>query len=47
MSKMADISSNGNEDADTSFRSSATAAVHLSQRVAAVGLHGAERANEK
>ena len=36
--KMADIGSNGNEDADTSFEISATAAVLLSQRVAAYGL---------
>ena len=47
MSKMADICSNGNEDADTSFRNSATAAVLLSQRVAAFGLQGAEPLNEK
>ena len=46
MSKMADIGSNGNEDADTSFRNSATAAVLLSQRVAAFGLQGAEPLNE-
>ena len=44
---MADIGSNGNEDADTSFRNSATAAVLLSQRVAAFGLNGAEPSNEK
>ena len=41
MGKLADICSNGNEDADTSFRNSATAAVLLSQRIAAFGLDGA------
>ena len=38
MSKMADIGSNGNDDTDTWFRNTATAAVRLSQRVAAYGL---------
>ena len=47
MSKMADIGSNGNEDADTSFRNSATAAVLLSQRVAAYGLETVEPVDEK
>ena len=47
MSKMADIGSNGNEDADTSFRNSATAAVLLSQRIAAYGLQEVEPVDEK
>ena len=47
MGKMADICSNGNEDADTSFRNSATAAVLLSQRVAAFGLQTVEPVDEK
>ena len=47
MSKMADIGSNGNEDADTSFRNSATAAVRLSQRIAAYGLQEVEPVDEK
>ena len=47
MGKMADICSNGNEDADTSFRNSATAAVLLSQRVAAHGLQGSKPLDEK
>ena len=47
MSKMTDIGSNGNEDADTTFRNSATAAVLLSQRVAAFGLQTVEPVDEK